>query len=266
MRHRALIIASILLSPTAWTQGTPVPLSKEEVAEVLEDLSFSLPMPGEFFAALGKTGTLDWSKMVRSTPVGVFTTRQQIALNLGSLVADGYLAVEATDKVQVRRVAQDIKRLAKGLGVQDEIVSRGNSIVEFADAGQWDALKEELEATQNEVAASMNAHKDQQLVTLVILGGWLRGLDSVGNYIANNYSKEGAMILRQPAIVDYFVQALAKMDPKLTDTPLMNAVRLALFDIKKAVTFSPDSTPNPDDVTKLAELAARIMNTISKKE
>ena len=37
----------------------------------------------------------------------------------------------------------------------------------FAETGHWDQLKEELEATQNEVKLSMAQAKDQDLVTLV---------------------------------------------------------------------------------------------------
>ncbi len=266
MLSRTLAIASLALAPASWAQDAPVPLTKEEVATALETESFSLPMPGELFAALSKTGTLDWSTALRKTPAGVFTNRPQIALNLGALVADGYLAVEAKDKAQVRRVAQDIKRLAKGLGVQDEIVSRGNSIVEFAEAKQWETLKEELEATQNEVAAAMAAHKDQELVTLVMLGGWLRGLEVVSTSLAKKHGPDDARLLRQPGVVDHFVQKLAKMDPKLTDSALMGSVRLSLFDIKKAVTFSPQTTPTDEELSRLAALAVKTVEAISKNE
>lgn len=266
MLRRTLIIASLAVAPSAWAQDAPAPLTKEELATVVDEETFSLPMPGELFAALGKVGTLDWSKALRKTPSGVFTMRPQIALNLGTLMADGYLAVEAKDKAHVRRVAQDIKRLAKGLGVQDEIVSRGNSIVEFAEAGRWETLKEELEATQNEVVAAMVAHKDQELVTLVMLGGWLRGLEVVSTSVAKTYTEDGAKVLRQPAVVDHFVQRLAKMDPKFTDSTLMNSVRLSLFDIKKAVTFPPQKTPTEAEVKELATMASKVMETVSKKE
>jgi hypothetical protein len=205
----ALIILAGSL-PCAVSAQEVAALSKEELAQVVSGELISLPMPGELFAALGKVSKPDWSAMLRKTPSASFTNRQQIALNLGALIADGYLAVEAKDSQQVKNIAKDIQILAKGLGVQNEILNRGNSIVEFAQNEQWDALKEELEAAQNEVIAAMVAHSDKEYVLLVMLGGWLRGTEVVSNHIALNYSPEGARVLRQPAIVDHFVQKLVQ--------------------------------------------------------
>ena len=66
-----------------------------------------------------------------------FTSRPQIALNLGTLIADGYLAVEAQDKQEVRNISREIKSLAKTLGLEHDLVIRSNSIGDFADARQW---------------------------------------------------------------------------------------------------------------------------------
>jgi hypothetical protein len=273
MLRRTICLLSVSVSlwpsPPLCAQDAPpppAPLTKEELATVAGDATISMPMPGELFAALGKQGRIDWSTLLRRSPSGNFTSRQQIALNLGALVADGFLAVEAQDKQHVKNISRDIKTLAKGIGVEDELVSRGNSIVQFAEAGQWETLKEELEATQNDVIAAMIAHKDQELVTLVMLGGWLRGTEVVSGYISSHYAEPAARVLRQPAVVDHFVQKLATMPKKVTDNPLMAAVRLALFDIKKAVTFGPDVTPTAEDVRKLNELATAVLKTISTKE
>lgn len=266
MLRRAFLV--LTLCSSLWAEDAPLaaPLTKEEIALVAPDETLSLPMPGELFAALSKQGRIDWSTLTRKTPSGTFTSRQQIALNLGALVADGFLAVEAQDKQHVKNVAKDIRNLAKGIGVDEELVSRGNSIVQFAEAGQWETLREELEATQNDVIATMIAHKDQDLVTLVMLGGWLRGTEIVSAHVAGHYGQEGARVLRQPAVVDYFVQKLATMPKKVTDTTLMAAVRLALFEIKKAVTFGSEVTPTAEDVGKLRDLAASVVKTISTKE
>src|SRR3954463_10862415 len=117
-------VSVLMLAPALWAQDAalPAPLTKEEIAATVATESISLPMPGELFAALNKLGRIDWSALVRKSPSGAFTSRQQIAMNLGALVADGYLAVEAQDKQQVKNVARDIRAIAKGIGVGDELV------------------------------------------------------------------------------------------------------------------------------------------------
>src|SRR4029450_5347828 len=111
----------------------------------------------------------------------------QIALNLGGLIADGFIAVEAKDSQQVKNIGADIIRLAKALGGSESLLSRGNSINEFAEENDWDTFNEELEATQNEVKSSMQSHADQDLVILVSVGGWIRGTQVVSGGVLKNY-------------------------------------------------------------------------------
>ena len=261
MLRRPFIIALLVCGSLLRGQE----LTPEEMATAATGESISLPMPGELFAALGKQGKPDWSAMVRKTPASTFTNRQQLALNLGGLIADGYLAVEAQDAQQVKNAARDIKALAKGLGVEQDLINRGNSIVEFAEKAQWATLREELEAAQNEVIAAMTAHQDQDLVTLVMLGGWLRGTEVVSTHIAAHYTEAAARVLRQPAVVQHFVQKLATMPKKIADTPLLNVVRTGLAEIQKA-TFKPASTLSAEEVTMLCELTKSVMNAIVLKD
>jgi len=265
MLRRSLLLALLVSGTTLCAQDAPASLNKEELASVASGEVISMPMPGELFAALSKQGKPDWSAMLRKSPAGSFTSRQQIALNLGALIADGYLAVEAQDSQQVKNVSKDIKALAKGLGVEQDLINRGNSIIDFAEKGKWDTLKEELEATQNEVVSAMRAHQDQDLVIFVMLGGWLRGTEVVSGYFAAHYSEAGARVLRQPAVVGHFIQQLGTMPKKLTDTPVVSAVRTALFGIKKVISFNSTDTPSEEDVKKLTELAAGAMKIISTK-
>src|SRR5690606_8285623 len=135
-----VIASCLLLTGFYAVSEEPVRISKEEMsaAEVIDQFSF--PMPGELFAALEKHGKLDWSAQFRTPIAAVYTNRAQIAMNLGGLIADGYLAVEAQDGQQVKNIARDIKSLSKALGVEQDLLNRANSIIEFAERGQWDTL------------------------------------------------------------------------------------------------------------------------------
>src|SRR6188768_2026534 len=145
-------------------------LTKEQMDGATRSDDFSIPMPAELMAALSKQGKLDWASKFRAPIATNYPSRAQLALNLGSLVADGFVAVEAEDPQAVKNLGKDILQLAKNLGVPKDILMRGSSITDFADRKQWDQLKEELEATQNEVKESMHGSKDGELVTLVSVG------------------------------------------------------------------------------------------------
>jgi len=255
-----------LASLCASAAGQDATLTKEEMAEAIRTDDFSLPTPAELMVALEKQGKLDWSAKFRPPIATNYPSRAQLALNLGSLVADGFVAVQAEDSQQVKNLGKDILQLAKNLGVTKEILMRGSSITDFAENKQWDQLKEELEATQNEVKDSMHMTKDGDLVTLVSVGGWARGVEVISSHIATHYSEASAKILRQPAIVQYLNKKLDALPDKLRDDPKVKNVRTRMIEIEMIVTFPRDKAPAVEDVKKLAGLAKDLVNDIARKD
>src|ERR1043166_2411879 len=158
----ALALAAVVCTASGATDTRH--LTADQLTKATRNESISIPTPGELFAALGKSEKINWSGQYRGPMPVTYRNRAQIALNLGGLIADGFIAVQAKDGQQVKNIGSDIIKLAKSLGVSEKLLSRGNSINEFAENSEWDTLQEELEATQNEVKSSMQSHADQDLV------------------------------------------------------------------------------------------------------
>jgi ABC-type branched-subunit amino acid transport system substrate-binding protein len=217
-------------------------------------------------AALNKLGKPDWSGEIRAPITRNFSSRAQMALNLGGLIADGYIAVEAEDAQQVKNIGSDIMALAKPLSVQQDILNRGKSLTEFAEHGEWNTLKEEFDATQNEVKAAMAKNKDQDLITLVTLGAWIRGTEVITDYLVKNYNQAGARLLRQPAIVEYLSGELMTLPKDIRDEPSVRLIRERLVEIETAVSFPRDQAPTLESVKTLNTITADLINEIAKKE
>jgi hypothetical protein len=241
-------------------------LSSDQMAKAVTSDSITVPTPGELFAALGKSGKINWSAQYRAPIPMTYGNRAQIALNLGGLIADGFIAVEAKDGQQVKNIGSDIMKLGKALGVSDELLSRGNSINDFAEHNEWDTLQEELEATQNEVKASMQSHADQDLVILVTLGGWIRGTQVVTGAITKNYNDAAAKVLREPALVHFLQSKLNAISSELRQEALVKDVSEQLGGIQKLVSFPESKAPNVEDVRKLNEAVGKLMTKIESKE
>ncbi len=227
--------------------------------------AMTVPTPGELFAALGKQIKPNWSGAYRGPLTSTYSDRAQLALNLGGLIADGYIAVEAQDSQQVKNLGKDILKLASALGVSKEILERGKRISDFAQQNDWTVLKEELEATQNEVKLAMEAKRDDELVTLVSLGGWARGTQVVSDAIAKNFSPQTASILRQPAVVGHLRAKLGKLSPKLQEQPLIKTLNAQMEEISKLVSFPLGGTASKEDVQKLNQQAVAMVKTITTK-
>jgi hypothetical protein len=263
-RPLAGCLALVSLCASAVGQGTP--LTAEEIGGAVLTDDLSIPMPGEFMAALSKIGKVDWGSKVRPPIATNYSSRMQTALNLGGLIADGYIAVEATDGQQVKNLGKDVIQLAKGLGVSKEVVDRANSIASFAEQNQWEQLKEELEATQNEVKSAMAEKADKDLVTLVTVGGWLRALEVTSGHVASHYTEAGAKLLRQPGIASFLSKNLESLPEKVREDASVKVARKRMTEIEKLIAFPTDKAPTQEDVKELNKIAAETVKEIAKKQ
>lgn len=264
-RIGAVSISLVILCSSGFAAGQPQTLTPDEMSRAAKVDTFTVPTPGELLAALNKQGKPNWLAQFRKPIPTAYTSRAQIALNLGGLLADGYIAVEAEDAQQVKNTGKDIISLAKALGVSQNIISRGNSISEFAGRNDWNALKEELEATQNEVRAAMLEQHDRELAILVSLGGWIRGTEAVSAWVAANYTPESAKLLRQPALVHYLRGKISELPAKVQEEPLVQAMNSKLREMEKLVAFPRDATPSVEDVKKLHAYASAAVREIETK-
>src|SRR6266446_4459642 len=264
MPHGGRLCLVCLLAAFVATAAEAPRLSSDQLAKAVRSDSISIPTPGELFAALEKPGKPNWAGQYRGPVSATYSNRAQIALNLGGLIADGFIAVEAQDSQQVKNIGTDIIKLAKALGVSENVLARGNSINEFAENSEWDALHEELEATQNEVKASMQSHQDQDLVILVSLGGWIRGTQAVSASVIKNYDEGSAKVLRQPAVVSFLRAKVNDISMDLRNEPLVKSVSEQLAAVEKLVAFQSGKGPSLDEVKKLNEAVTKLMDEIQR--
>lgn len=247
----------------------PVPaaarLPAARLAKAIRTDALTIPTPGELFAALEKPGKPNWPTHYRAPIPMTYRNRGQIALNLGGLIADGFIAVEAQDSQQVKNIGTDIIKLAKALGVSENVLSRGNSINEFAENSEWDALQEELDATQNEVKSSMQSHRDQDLVILVSVGGWIRGTQVVSGSLKQNFDERAAKVLRQPAVVNFIHAKINDISEELRNEPLVKDVNDQLTVLEKLVSFPSGKAPTMDDVRKINDAVSQLIEEIQNK-
>lgn len=266
MMYRAGVAAIGLVALSVAMQAAePEPLDTAAIESAVRTDAISIPTPGELFAALSKPGKTNWTEQYRGPIPTNYRDRAQIALNLGGLIADGFIAVEAQDSQQVKNIGTDIIKLAKALGVSENVLSRGKSINEFAENNEWSALQEELEATQNEVKTSMQSNQDQDFVILVSLGGWIRGTQVVSGVVAKDYNEAAAKVLRQPALVAFMQKKVKEISPELQDDPLVRAVADELPELQKLVTFPGTGIPAAPEVEQLHAAVTRLTTQIESK-
>src|SRR3982751_5389818 len=88
-------VAAFGLSVVAVAAPAPARIDVQKVSTTVENVV--VPRPDEVFGALNKLGGVNWKDYVRTDRGSNFTDRARIALLLGSVIADGFIAVQAED-------------------------------------------------------------------------------------------------------------------------------------------------------------------------
>src|ERR1700730_3272846 len=214
-----------------------------------------LPLPNEVFGALNKLGSVNWREYVRTDKGSNFTERPRIALLLGTVIADGFIAVQAQDAPAVKDIGQRVQTLARAIGVERSITEHAKAITEAADKRKWDSVRQELDRTQNSVQQAMNEVHDEKLSQLVSLGGWLRGTEVLTSVVVKHYSVEGAELLHQPDLLAYFQAKLQAM-PEYR-IPLLQDIRTALVEVRPLIDTG-NARISADSVKRIHEITTRL--------
>src|SRR5712672_2408889 len=194
---------------SAHATQAPQHINIKQLSTTVEDVV--VPLPNEIFGALNKLGAVNWKEHVRTNKGTNFTERPRIALLLGTVIADGFIAVQAEDAPAVKEIGQRVLSLSKGIGVGNSITPHAKAITEAADKRKWENVRQELDRTQSSVQAAMNEVHDEKLSQLVSLGGWLRGTEVLTSVVKQHFSNDGAKLLHQPDLLTYFQKRLQAM-------------------------------------------------------
>lgn len=229
--------------------------------EQMRDASFldtvSIPTPGEFFLAVDKQCQPNWSKLLRLSVAASTSDREHIALQLGMLAADGFMAIEAQDGQSVKNTARDTLLLAKKLNVSQQIVARSQSISDFADAGNWNRLREELDAMQNDIRLCLLEQKDSPLVVLAMAGSWIRQMDMASNLLANDENPSSTALLVQPEIATRILSRVENLPENSKKQPIVKQLSEGLHTASVLMSQSNSSLP-PSAVQSIASTMSAI--------
>jgi hypothetical protein len=254
----AALLAALSLS--AGAAETPKHVDVKQLSKKVEDVV--VPLPNEVFGALNKLGGVNWREYLRDDKGANFTERPRIALLLGAVIADGFIAVQAEDAPTVKDIGQRVLTLSKAIGVSSSITSHAKAITDAADKKNWASVRQELDRTQNSVQQAMNEVHDEKLSQLVSLGGWLRGTEVLTAVVTKKYSEEGSELLHQPDLLNYFETRLQAM-PEF-NLRLLQDIHAALVEVKPLIDVSDGKIP-PASVKKINDITTRLGDAITKK-
>ena len=217
------------------------PITSPSIASLLKDLEAFRPVPLK---------TIDSANRQAS-----FGNRLQTALHFGSLVADGFMLTIAERPQDVQDIGRELIRQSRALGVGERLAKRSKSLLELSDKGDWVGMRGELVKTQEEVEDSMMELHDEEMAHMVSLGGWLRGFQLGAVSTDDRYSPAKAEILGRVDVMEYFLDRLDTLNPRLKATEMVTEFIDCIKKIRLVAIETQGAPPNPEQVAKMRKLA-----------
>jgi hypothetical protein len=214
------ILAGLPVSIFAQTppeQSAQLPSQAKPVEGVL------VPVPKEIFHSLDEFRSANWRAVQRPEIVlwKSHGDQVQIALLLGVVVAEGFIAMEAEDSAEVKNIGNTVLKLARALGVEERALRRSRSISEHADKNEWAAARQEWDGVLSDLENGIIKLRSEHLSQLVSLGGWLRGSEALCALVLQDYSPERAELIRQPGMLDSLEKQLLGMKSEIRGRPMI---------------------------------------------
>ena len=267
MKSISLLILLLGVSCPAFAASPPSHLDLGKLppqAQMVEEVI--VPVPSEIFGVLDKLGSPNWHDVLRSKKMSAPGERAHTALLLGAVIAEGFIAVEAQESEEVKKIGRDVLDLSAAIGVRKSVIARTNSIKEAADKKEWQKVRTELDGALQDVKQAMIELHDEQLAQLVSLGGWLRGTEALSMVVLHGYTKDSAELLHQPTLVDFFSQQLKNLDPRLKKNGVVAKILKHLPEIKPLLGEKEGDEIPEKAVQKVNGITQELVKAIESRE
>ena len=180
-------------------------LDDSHMNEELGINEFTAPSIRKIFEDLEGLPEIPENAALRPRPERPPMDRCSLALQLGGMMADGFVIVQCGKMNEVKPIALDLSNYAKAIGAGERVNRHAASLLKNAEDGDLGSFKNNLALIQSDVA------------NLIGLGGWIRALDAATAALDNKFSEDKAKVIFQPDVPEYFHYILDGVEPEMKE-------------------------------------------------
>jgi hypothetical protein len=246
-----------------------IPDDLRDDADVSVELAvnqFTAPSISKMFDTLQFLMPLPIAATERKLPARMPLDRSDLAIELGFLIADGFLMVQAGQLQDVEKMAKDLTRYGKALGAGDRVNRHAAGLLESAEKGDVAQLKIELASTQRDVENELVTLKDADLAHLISLGGWIRALEVSSVAVDKQFSPERARKVMRKDIAEYYSDCITGLEPTISARPNYLAMRDLLEGLSKKMNLDNDQEPTPESMKEIRRISTQLVELALKRQ
>ncbi len=192
--------------------------------------------------------------------------RADLAMELGFLIADGFLIVQAEQLEKVEDLATKLTKYGKALGAGDRVNRHAAGLLESAKEKDVAQLKKELSSTQRDVETELVILKDADLAHLISLGGWIRALQVSTVAVDKQFTVERARKVMREDIADYYTESIAGLEPRISERANYLAMRDLLSGLRNEMAINEGEEPAPATMKEIREQAAKLVTLAMERK
>lgn len=228
--------------------------------------SFTAPSISKMFDTLQFLMPLPVAEVERKMPARMPLDRADLAIELGFLIADGFLMVQTEQLKDVEKMAKDLTRYGKALGAGERVNRHAAGLLESAKSGNVRQLKIELSATQRDVEEELVTLKDADLAHLISLGGWIRALEVSSAAVDKQFSAERAQKVMRQDIAEYYSDCITGLEPRISARPNYLAIHDLLEDLSKKMFLENTQPPTPQSMKEIRKISTQLVELALKRQ
>ena len=219
---------------------------------------YTSPSIAKIFAQLEDLPPVPDDYVLRKRSPRISTASGKVALEMGFLLADGFIAVCRGYMNDVKPIALELNRYGRALGVGSKMEAHSAALLEQAEKGNKRRFKKILTGTQSDVNAELADLGDPDLAHLIALGGWVRAYEASTAALCEEFSEEDAAIVFYPDAPDYFSAILRGIDPATARKLEIEQMCALLDELTRLMTLEEGEVPTLEKVQQLRVVTGKL--------
>ena len=219
---------------------------------------YTAPSISKIFAQLDHLPAIPEEYVLRNRRENLPLDAGKLALEMGYLMADGFIAVRSGHMNDIKPIALDLTRYGKAMGVGDKMNVYSAGLLEHAEKGQLNEFKRILASAQGAVNEELTALRDPDLSHLLALGGWVRALEAAAAAIEQRFDASQAAVIFYPDAPAYFNEILSGLHPRAARRLKVASMSRHMETLIDQMTLAPGESPTLEKVRRIREAAGSI--------
>lgn len=237
-------------------------LDKEHFQEELGVNQFTTPSIKNIFTELDIIGQPVKEVAYLELPTNISPERSIVALSLGTLIADGFLAVQKNDYQQIERIGKSILTYSESLGAKERVSKHAKALLKTSLSSDWNTLREHLASTQKDVEDEMIKLRDVEMVHLISLGGWVRALNIVTSIETSDKVTSADEIKKRTHLVNYYYSGLKTFHPRVQQKPIIQSLLIEVEKLHSLFNSIEEETVTTNQTASIKSQAKKLFDLI----